>query len=43
MSAVTQIRAGCQHSEDVNALAEQAGASSGNNVHGVVGSTEILL
>lgn len=43
MSAVTQIRVGCQHSEDVNALAEQAGASSGNNVHGVVGSTEILL
>lgn len=43
MGAVTRIRAGCQHSEDVNVLTEKAGASSRNNVHGAVGSAEILL
>lgn len=43
MSAVTRIRAGCQHPEDVNILTEQAGASSRNNLHGAVGSAEIPL
>lgn len=32
MSAVTQIRASCQHSKDINVLAEQAGANFSNGV-----------
>jgi len=36
MSAVTRIRASCQHSEDINVLAEQARANFRNDVYIVV-------
>jgi len=39
MSAVTQIRASCQHSNDINVLAEQARA----NLCTVMASIRILL
>lgn len=36
MSAVTQIRASCQHSKNINILAEQAKANFRNDLYIVV-------